>query len=230
MKFVYFLFPTLAFAQLDFSIYDEVVLVKTNSVPEQIKKVLDVHPLLNYTEIGLLKYPDNIVRETNILNHLYDNYWPECKSQIEKNLEKICVSDENDILDDMKYLYKIHKQYLKNIHQITHQSNCRVSDPFAYWFKLRLEEYTTQPWFNIHSQVVWTNGLKTIKFKRNPVGIDRNIILWVKVNQTLHQMREITRSLTLDLANCKELLGSQIDLMDNLFDMFYQVFLKERPF
>lgn len=234
MKLFYFLFPALAFAQLDFSIYYEIVLVKTTRVPDDIKKALDVHPLLNYTEINSLKYPDNIVRESNILNHLYDNYWPECKSQIEKDLDKICVSglDENNGLDDMKYLYKMHRQYLKNIYHVTSKSKCRVCDPLAYWLKLRLDEYNMN-WKLTDTRIAWSNGLRSVKLKQignDGDGPDINR-LHIEVNKTQPQLREITHAV--ELSNTKEcpyIILRQLFQLDNMFEFFYQVFLRDRRF
>ena len=242
MKLLFFLFPSLALSQLDFSVYDEVVFVKTNSVPEGIKNALGLHPLLNYTEISTLNYPDNIVRETNILNHLYDNYWPNLKADIEKNLDKICVTDKISLLEEMKYLYKIHRQYMKNIFHVTSKddSKCRVCDPFAYWFKLRLEEYTTPRWTKQQHLIagdvlmVFSSPTKLIMFKDNVTGQtigDGMYIVLIEVSKTQPQLREITRLVELDHAiTCKPLLWEQILQLDNMFQMFYQIFLRDRPF
>lgn len=236
----------IAAAQLDFSIYDEVVVVKSNTVPNDIKTLLGVHPMLNYTEIGAAKYPDNIVRETNILNHLYDNYWHSLKDKIEKNVDKLCINDDTDLLEDMKYLYKIHRQYMKNIYHVTSKddANCRVCDPFSYWFKLRLEEYTSQ-WRlmstytlnKISCEVtVWFNGFQILKLKRmnfngGPTDEPQYNTVLIEVNKTQPQLREITRAVEMaDATKCKPILLDQLAQLDNMFEMFYLIFLRERPF
>ena len=228
-----------AAAQLDFSIYDEVVVVKSNTVPNDIKKHLAVHPMLNYTEIGAFKYPDNIVRETNILNHLYDNYWHSLKEKIEKNVDKLCINDDTDLLEDMKYLYKIHRQYMKNIYHVTskNDANCRVCDPFAYWFKLRLEEYSSQ-WqylnyfYKKERQVNnWNSGFKILQLKRVSSDLPYENIILIEVNKTQPQLREITRAVEMaDATKCAPILLDQLAQLDNMFEMFYQIFLRERPF
>lgn len=249
---LFLLFMALATAQLDFSIYEEVVLVKSNTVPEGIKKLLEDHPMLNYTDISSLKYPDNIVRETNILNHLYDNYWPQLKSQIENTVDKLCVSDDINVLEDLQYLHKIHRQYMKNVYHVTAKdaANCRVCDPFAYWFKLRLEEYSSEWRFVVYknfpenNDIVhwsterhqWQNKFKILNLPRRIVGADgKNVVEFnvviIEVNKTQPQLREITRAVEMaDATNCKPILLTQILQIDNMFEMFYQIFLRDRPF
>ena len=210
MKFPLLYILPFGFAQLDFSVYEDVVYVKTNSVPEEIQKALSGIPDLDYKEIKKLSYPQNIIRETNILNHLYDNYWTNYAA--DPKLTEVCSSSKSDFLDHLTYIYKLPRQFLKNLHNITRQNGkCRVCDPIAYWFRQRLEEYTG-PFPEYSSGKYNTNGAS-------------NIIM--DVNRTFVPLREISRTLELsEQQKCIEVTDLSFDIFRRMLSFFYQTFLK----
>jgi len=197
--FVFFHFVACVFAQLDFSVYDDVVVVKKNSIPMGIQKCLDEVPELNFKEIKTISYPANIILETNILTHLYDNYWQKYLSETNRNdkIYQYCANKlDSEFLDNMAFMVKIHRQYLKNIHNISKlNGKCRVCDPVSYWFRVKLEQ-----------------------FGGGPLSVDTSFL----------PIRELSKAVEKkDHAECVKIIESQIPQFNNLIGHFYQTYLKD---
>ena len=221
MLFLFMVLP-LAIAQMDFSVYEDVTYVKTNSVPDEIQKCLNESAELNYKEIKTLTYPENIIRETNILTHLYDNFWQLFLSKAQLSVAEICRVGGADFLEHASYMVKLHRQFLKNVHHLAKDGKCRVCDPMAYWFRLKLESYKS-PWIHLVNGH-YSNGY-TIS-RKIPGDIANQCRL--DVNTTFLPLKEVTLALDQpDPATCATTMSAKLRYFNTMLDLFYEVFLKD---
>lgn len=219
--FSIFMILSLASAQMDYSVYEDVTYVKTNSVPDEIQKCLNESNELNYKEIKNLPYPDNIIRETNILTHLYDNFWQTYLSNGQKNVAEICKVGGADFLEHINYMVKLHRQFLKNVHHIAKDGKCRVCDPMAYWFRLKLEAYKA-PWTEHNGYL--SNGYP-YRSKLGRIFVNEVII---DINTPFLPLKEVSRALEqADQTTCVTTIIPKIEYFNLMLDVFYEIFLKD---
>jgi len=218
-----FMMVSLAIAQMDYSVYEDVTYIKTNSVPDEIQSCLNVSDELNYKEIKNLSYPENIIRETNILTHLYDNFWQTYLSNGQKNVVEICKVGGADFFEHINYMVKLHRQFLKNVEHIAKDGKCRVCDPMAYWFRLKLEAYKT-PWKDYSPGGGWSNEYPY----RRKIGQNFVNDVIIDIHTPFLPLKEVSRALEqADQTACATIITQKIPYFNLMLDVVYEIFLKD---